>query len=56
MLYFLSLRSHNLNKWDLYDDLSYIIDYATNNAVPDEVNCLIKTSSKGLGHVGHFYY
>ena len=31
-------RSHNLNKWDLYDDLSYIISYATKNSVPDEVS------------------
>ncbi|XP_078379288.1 cohesin subunit SA-2-like isoform X3 [Oculina patagonica] len=30
-------KSHNLNKWDLYDDLSYIINYAANNTVPDEI-------------------
>ena len=33
-------RSHNLNKWDLSDDLSYIINYSANNNVPDEVTSL----------------
>lgn len=37
VIYHCECRSHNLNKWDLYEDLYYIIDYARNNAVPDEV-------------------
>ena len=31
-------RSHNLNKWDLHDDLSHIINHASKRVVPDEVN------------------
>ena len=31
-------RSHNLNKWDLHDDLSHIVNYASKRVVPDEVN------------------
>lgn len=41
-------KSHNLNKWDLYDDLSYIINYSANNNVPDEILELTFTSVQML--------
>lgn len=30
-------KSHNLNKWDLHDDLSHIVNYASKRVVPDEI-------------------
>lgn len=41
-------KSHNLNKWDLYDDLSYIIDYSAKHTVPDEILELTFLSMKML--------
>ena len=38
MIISICCRSHNLNKWDLHDDLSHIVNYASKRVVPDEVN------------------
>lgn len=41
-------KSHNLNKWDLHDDLSHIINHASKNTVPDEIMELTLSSMQML--------